>query len=150
MSVLGILLTLSAHLDGVLSLIIQSFLKPLQLLERREQPPLWRGPASPLVSLFQDAPLPGAHMLRLNLPSSCHHSSQSCCFGQPSLRTPDCPLVKLGKCLDHINAFTKAFGCFQRPYPVAVSFDPANHHNVITILHFPTHTHSLQFTDGDH
>ena len=84
LSVLGILLTLSAHLDGVLSLIIQSFLKPLQLVERTEQPLLWQGPASPVeVSLSQDAPLPGAHMLWLNLPRSAIIQVSLAVLGSP-------------------------------------------------------------------
>lgn len=47
-----------------------------------------------------------------------------------------------------IPCIAKALCCLQRLFLVAVLFDTPDYHNVITNLHFPTHSHSLQLTDG--
>lgn len=83
--VLGILLTRSAHLDSVLSLVIQSFLKPLQLLERGEQPTVVDGSCQPLGSKPSPGPALSPPLLKSALIAPCY-------FGQPSLTTPWLPL----------------------------------------------------------
>lgn len=45
-------------------------------------------------------------------------------------------------------SIAKALRYIRRPFLVAVSCDPPNYHNVLTILHFLAHSTPLQFADG--